>query len=84
MGPTWVYWIFTIEWYCQKLSCSITSHWFPWANMANRVTANAQLTEVGKLYDCLKEISYKKTPGCNNGNLNSQLNFVVPGNDYCE
>ncbi|TFK19795.1 hypothetical protein FA15DRAFT_682829 [Coprinopsis marcescibilis] len=60
MGPMWVYWAFPMEQYCLKLSRAITSRRFPWSNLSNRVTATAQLTEIGQRYGCLQEISFKK------------------------
>ncbi|KAH6909680.1 hypothetical protein BKA70DRAFT_1474827 [Coprinopsis sp. MPI-PUGE-AT-0042] len=65
MGPVWCYWAFPMEHYCGKLQRIIRSRRFPYPAMDRFVVEDAQLTQIGLLYNVVEELSLsppKKPP----------------------
>ncbi|KAH6880950.1 hypothetical protein BKA70DRAFT_1391158 [Coprinopsis sp. MPI-PUGE-AT-0042] len=65
MGPVWCYWAFPMERYCGKLQRIIRSRRFPYPAMDRFVVEDAQLTQIGLLYNVVEELSLsppKKPP----------------------
>lgn len=59
MGPVWCYWAFPMERYCGSLQPAIQSRRFPYASLDRYVTENAQLTQIGVIYNISEELTLR-------------------------
>jgi hypothetical protein len=60
-GPVWCYWAFPMERYCGVLQPAIRNRRFPFASLDRHVLEEAQLTQVGAIYDKAEELSLKES-----------------------
>lgn len=60
-GPVWCYWAFPTERHVGRLSSSLSNHRFPFAALDRIVVEDAQLTQIGAIYNMVEELSLKDT-----------------------